>query len=159
MNAHKLIDMIEKHSAAMAHELLTRFRSSEKMADMKSVPAQELETRAFDVYHNLSDWLLHRTEEDIERRYTHVGRQRAQQGISLSHLLWALIAIKRHLVQFLSREAMADRLFDLQQEIELIRMVDRFFDLALYYATRGYERELALQAAIQAHGTEVEQPT
>ncbi len=151
MIARKLIDLIEKNSGPLAHGLLNTFRSGEKMADLKKVPAQELEARAFEVYRNLSEWLLRRTEEDIERRYMEIGRRRAQQGVSLSHLLWALIAVKRHLWEFLNRETMADQMVELQQELELIRMVDRFFDLALYYASQGYEREQALQAAVRAH--------
>jgi len=152
MIARKLIDLIEKNSGPLAHGLLGTFRTTEKMADLSKIPAQELETRAFEVYRNLSDWLLNRTEEDIERRYVEIGRRRAQQGVALSHLLWALIAVKRHLWDFLNREITTDQMLELQQEMELIRMVDRFFDLALYYAARGYERELALQEAVRAHG-------
>ncbi len=150
MIAHKLIDLIEKNSAPLAHGLLGTFRGSEKMADLSKVPTQELEARAFEVYRNLSEWLLHRTESDIEQRYVEIGRRRAQQGVALSHLLWALIAVKRHLWEFLNRETTADQMIELQQELELIRMVDRFFDLAIYYAVRGYERELALRAAVRA---------
>jgi len=150
MIAHKLVDLIERNSRALAHGLLGTFRSDEKMADLRKVPAQELETRAFEVYRNLNDWLSKRTEDDIDRLYTEIGRRRARQGVSLSHLQWALIAVKRHLWEYLDRETVPDQLMELRQEIDLIRSVDRFFDLALYYVARGYEKEQELQAAVQA---------
>ncbi len=156
MIARKLIDLIESKSAGLAHGLLSTFRSSEKMADLRRVPAQELEARAFEVYRNLSEWLLHRTEGEIEKRYHEIGRRRAQQGVALSHLLWALIAVKRHLWDFLNREITTDQMLELQQEMELIRMVDRFFDLTLYYAAQGYEREWALQIAVREHNVVAE---
>jgi len=151
MLAHKLVDLIERNSRALAHSLLTTFRNDSKMADLHRVPAQELETRAFEVYRNLNDWLTTRTEADIERLYTEIGRRRARQGVSLSHLQWALVDVKRHLWEFLDRETNADQMLELKREIELIRSVDRFFDLTLYYVARGYEKEQELQAAVQAH--------
>lgn len=146
MVAQKLITLIENHSEQLGQGLKKKFLSSERMADMRKIPAAELDERAVEVYRNLNAWLLTKTESEVERRYREIGARRAAQGVSLSHLLWAIIAVKQHLWEFLNREAMADQMVDLFQEIELLQMVDRFFDNALYHATRGYEHALVGRA-------------
>jgi len=37
---------------------------------------------------------------------------------------------------------MLDRPLELYQEMELLRLVDQFFDRAVYYAARGHERAM-----------------
>jgi hypothetical protein len=147
MAAQKLIALIERHSSELAQGLKRKFLSQEKMSDMHRVPADELDQRAVEIYRNLNDWLLSKTEGQIERRYREIGARRAEQGVSLSHLLWAILAVKQHLWEFLNREAMVDHMVDLLQEVELMQMVDRFFDHAVYYAARGFESARASRAA------------
>jgi hypothetical protein len=147
MAAQKLIALIERHSSELAQGLKRKFLSQEKMSDMHRVPADELDQRAVEIYRNLNDWLLSKTEGQIERRYREIGARRAEQGVSLSHLLWAILAVKQHLWEFLNREAMVDQMVDLLQEVELMQMVDRFFDHAVYYAARGFESARASRAA------------
>src|SRR5437879_6139708 len=94
----------------------------------------------------LSDWLLSKTEEEVAKRYMELGALRASQGVSFSHFLYAITATKEHLHQFLQREAFSDTGLALYGELELVLMLDQFFDRALYYAARGYERATAARA-------------
>jgi len=43
------------------------------------VPESELTEKVYDVYRHLGDWLLGKTEADIEGRYLEVGARRAAQ--------------------------------------------------------------------------------
>ncbi len=147
MVAQKLISLIERHSTELGQGLKRKFLSQEKMSDMRRVPAEELDQRSVEIYRNLNDWLLTKTEGQIERRYREIGARRAEQGVSLSHLLWAILAVKQHLWEFLNREAMVDQIVDLLQEVELMQMVDRFFDHAVYYAACGFEGARSSRAA------------
>ena len=147
MIAQRMVGLIETHSDQLARELIERFLNSEKMSDMRKVPLPELQQRVYEIYHNLNDWLETKTEGDIERWFTAVGARRASQGVSLSHLVCALLAVKEHLWEFLAREAMLDRPLELYQEMELLRLVDQFFDRAVYYAARGHERAMKAMAA------------
>ncbi|MCL4524870.1 MAG: hypothetical protein M1453_13110 [Acidobacteria bacterium] len=140
MIAQRMIDLIEVHSDQLAKGLIERLLNSEKMSDMRKVPLPELQQRVYEIYHNLSDWLETKTEADIERWFTAVGTRRAAQGVALSHLVCALLAVKENLWDFLAREAMLDRPLEVYQEIELLRLMDQFFDRAVYYAARGHER-------------------
>jgi hypothetical protein len=59
--------------------------------------------------------------------------------------MFAIIATKEHLWEFVAHEAMADRPIELFQELELFQLVEQFFDRALYFAAIGYERYQSAQ--------------
>ncbi len=147
MIAERMIRLIESHSDQLARGLIEKFVNSERMSDMRKVPLPELQQRVYEIYHNLSDWLETKTEGDIERWFTAVGERRAAQGVALSHLVCALLAVKENLWDFLAREAMLDRPLEVYQEIELLKLVDQFFDRAVYYAARGHEQAHKAMAA------------
>jgi hypothetical protein len=139
MIAQTMVRLIETHSEQLARGLLERILSSDKMKDMHKVPRPELQQRVYEVYHNLSDWLLRKTESDIETWYRAIGARRRTQGVRLEHLVCALLAVKEHLWSFLKREALLDRPLEVVQELELFQLVDQFFDRAIYYCIVGYE--------------------
>ena len=140
MIAQRMVGLIETHADQLARGLIEKVLNSDKMSDMRKVPLPELQQRVYEIYHNLNDWLDTKTEGDIERWYTAIGARRASQGVALSHLVCALLAVKEQLWDFLSREALLDRPLELYQEIALLRLVDQFFDRAVYYAARGHEQ-------------------
>ena len=95
MLAARLVNLIEAHSQQLSVGLLKKLLVSERTADLRRVPEGELVERTYEIYRNLSDWLLNKTESDIERRYTEIGARRAQQGVAFSHFLWAIVEIGR----------------------------------------------------------------
>jgi len=94
----------------------------------------------YEIYRHLADWLLGKSELDIEKRYLEVGARRAQQGVPLSQLIWAIILTKKNLWDFLKQEAVLDRPAEISGELEVEELLDQFFDRAIYYAAVGYER-------------------
>ncbi len=147
MLAARLVRLIEEHSEELAQGLQQKLLTSERTSDLRKVPAEELEQRTYEIYRNLSDWLLGTTENDIERRYTEVGERRARQGVAFSHFLWAIVSTRTHLCEFLQREGFVEKPMDMIGELELFQMLDQFFDRALFYAAVGYERAAAARAA------------
>jgi hypothetical protein len=147
MLALKLVRLIEANSQELAQGLMQKVLSSDRTSDYRKVPAADMQTATLDIYQHLSDWLLTKTASDIELRYTRIGEQRARQGVSLSHFVWALALTKEHLWGFLQREALVDHVVELFGELELVRLLDQFFDNALYYGTVGYERAQKAKAA------------
>jgi hypothetical protein len=141
MLAIRLVELIEKHSERLSHELSEKVWNSPRCSDLHKVPSAELEARTHEIYRNLSDWLLNKTEAEQEQRYTELGARRCEQGVAYSHLLWAVIATKEHLRIFVQREGLSDTAMELHGERELLFLLGKFFDLALYYAAVGYERE------------------
>ena len=139
MIALRFVRLIETHSSQLAESLLHKIKRSSRAADLRKLPEHEIEERTLEVYRNLSDWLLTKTDEDIERVYKPLGRRRAEQGVSLSALCWAIMMIEENLWEFLEMEGMREKPLELLGSLELLRMLDQFFDQAVYFATLGYE--------------------
>ncbi len=141
MLALRLVHLIESRSDLVAARLLDLFTNEEKCSDLHKVPPEEVRQRTYEICRNLSDWLTTRTEKDVERRYMELGARRVHQGVRLSHIIWALNATREHIHDFLRAEGFMENTVELVGTMELMSRLDRFFDLAIYYATIGYERE------------------
>jgi hypothetical protein len=139
MIALRLVHLIEAHSEQLTESLLHKLERSSRAADLRKVSTQEIRERAREVYRNLSDWLLTKTEDDIERVYTPLGRRRAEQGVDLSAVCWALMMTEENLWDFLEMEGMREKPLEILGGFELLRLLDLFFDQAIYFATLGYE--------------------
>jgi hypothetical protein len=140
MIALRLVHLVEAHSDELAQGLIEKFARSSRTSDMKKVPPAELRERVYELLHQLGEWLLTKTESDVERRYFDIGGRRAAQGVSLSDYCWAIVLTKEHLWEFLQQQAFMTSPVELYGEMELLRLLDQFFDRALCYATEGYEQ-------------------
>ena len=139
MLTYRLVRLIETHSEALASSLLYRVQASEKTESYANVPPEELKQRVRDIYLHLGEWLLDKSEADIEQRYTQIGARRAQQKVPLSQLVWAIILTKENLWEFIMNEVAPDRPVELFSKQELLQLLDQFFDRAIYAAAVGYE--------------------
>jgi hypothetical protein len=140
MIALRLVRLIEDHSDELVTGLLGKFKSSEHTQDMAKVPEQELRQRVYEILNHLGEWLLDKKEEDVRRRYVEVGMRRASQGVSLTSFCWAMVLTKQHLRDFISRQGFLRGALEMYGELELLQLLDQFFDHALCYATAGYEQ-------------------
>jgi hypothetical protein len=143
MLASRLVRLIEKNSEKLSRELSEKVWNSPRCSDLRKVPPDELQARTREIYQNLNSWLMDMTETEIERRYTELGARRAAQGVAYSHFLWAITATREHMCAFVQREGLCDSAMELHGELELMHILSRFFDRALYYTAVGYERERA----------------
>ena len=145
MIASSLIRVIERHSNELAVELVAKLGASPLTADMRKVPVEELRRRSEEIFRHLGDWLLAKSGDDIEKRYLEIGERRASQGVALSDFCWAIAVTKEHLWEFLQRQGFKRGPVEIYGELELLRLLDRFFDRALCFATEGYEHYIQLQ--------------
>lgn len=164
----RLVRLIEAHSEALSKGLAKEIRKSDRTPDFRKIPADELRLAAIEVYRNLGEWLLQKTDADIAERFRAVAARRASEGIHLHQFAWAIMLSRDHLLQFLRKEGFADNIIALHGEMELQRMLNQFFDRALYYALQGYEeaeqcvpkgelaraRDLAISIGLLAEKTE-----
>ena len=140
MIALRLVHLIETHSEELADSLTHKLLTAERTRSLRSVPVSELHQRCHEVYRNLSDWVLSKTEGEIEAVYSRLGARRAQQGVDLASLTWALMLTKENLFEFLAREGMHGTAESVFGELELLRSLDQFFDRAIYHAVVGFEK-------------------
>ena len=136
----KLVRLIERHSEILSRGLAAQILNSERTSDFRKIPAEDLRLAATEVYRNLGEWLLQKTEVDIAGRFKAIAARRAEEGISLHQFVWALMLTRDHLFQFLRREAFADTIVELHGELELHQLLNQFFDRAVYYGIVGYEQ-------------------
>ena len=138
--AYRLVRLIEAHSEELAANLLAEVTKSEKTtAYVTQVPPEELRSRTHEVYKNLGEWLLGKTEPEVERRYREIGSRRAAQGVPRTQLISSLIMTKDTVWEFLLKEAGIEWPVEVFGELELLQLLEQFFDRAIYYASLGYE--------------------
>jgi|SRR5215510_11865626 len=143
MLAYRLVRLIERHSEALANGLLKKVQESECTLAYSNVPAEELKQRVFEIYRHLGEWLLGTGEFDIETRYREIGAKRARQHVPLSQLAMTIIFTKENLWEYLKQESSMARPTEVFGELEMLQLLDQFFDSAIYYAALGFEREQA----------------
>jgi hypothetical protein len=143
MLAYRLVRLIETHSDALAAGLLKKVQSSELTRAYHNVAPEELKQRVYEIYRHLGDWLLGKSAFDIEQRYEEIGARRVHQGVPISELIWVIILTKENLWEFLKKENIMERPVEVFGELEMMQLLDQFFDRAIYYASVGYERALA----------------
>ncbi len=145
MIALRLVRLIERHADELAAELVVKLETSSHTADLRKVPVEELRGRIQEILRHLSEWLLTKAGQEIEQRYFEIGERRASQGVAFSDFCWAIVLTKEHLWEFLERHSFARGPVEIYGEMELLRLLDQFFDRGLCYATEGYEQYMQLR--------------
>jgi hypothetical protein len=140
MIALTLVRVIEGHSTELAAELATKLGTSPRTTDLRKVPADELRRQIEEILQHLTEWLLTRTGHDIEQRFFEMGERCASQGVTLSDFCWAIAVTKEHLWEFLERQGFKRSPVEIYGEMELLRLLDRFLDRAVCFASEGYEQ-------------------
>ncbi len=145
MFALRLVRLVEQHADQLAEALLKKLKDSESCNDLLSlVPDSELKHRTYEIYKNVSEWLLSKTESEVEERYLGLGARRANQDVPFSQMLYAIQTVKENLWDFLRQEDFMESQ-ELLGEMELLYSLERFFDRVSYFAAVGYEGARARQ--------------
>ena len=143
MLAYRLVRLIETHSDALAAGLLHKVQSSALTRDYRKVPDEELQQRVYEIYRHLGEWLLGKTEFDINQRYREIGTRRAEQNVPLSQVMWVIVLTKENLWEYLKHEGGMARPLEVFGELEMLQLLGQFFDRAVFYAAIGYENARA----------------
>jgi hypothetical protein len=139
MIAVRLVRLIEAHSDELADGLLNKFRTSSRTSDLRNVSAQELRGRSLEIIQHLSEWLICKSESEVERRYREMGFARAAQNVSFADFCWAMVLTKDHIWDFVQRQGFLGGAAEIYGAMELLRLLDQFFERAICYGAEGYE--------------------
>ena len=71
--------------------------------------------------------------------------RRACQRVPMSEMTWVIVLTKENLWEFIKKESVMERPVEVFGELEMLQLLEQFFDRAIYYATVGYELEIADQ--------------
>ncbi len=141
MFSYRLVRLIETHADTLAAGLEKKVLSSACVSRFRTIPAHELQERVYEIYRHLGEWLLGKQQADIEQRYREIGARRARQKVPLAELIQVIILTKENLWDFLQSEAVADRAVEIMGELELLQMLEQFFDHAIYFTALGYQEQ------------------
>jgi hypothetical protein len=139
--AYRLVRLIETHADKLADGALARLKNDAKTRSFSErVPAADFRNAVLGIYSHLGEWVMGKSEQDIARRYTEIGQRRAEQGVLLSELNWAIVIARESLWEFLEHEDTLERPTEVFGELKLLQMLEQFFDRAIFYAAVGYEQ-------------------
>ena len=144
MMLYRLVRLIETHSQALAASVLEQVRNSKLTQNFQQkVPPDDLKERVGEIYRHLGEWLMGKDELQLEERYLRIGARRAEQQVPLSEVIWVIILTKDNLWEFIKKESVLERPVEVFGELEMLQLLEQFFDRAIYYAAVGYERAIA----------------
>ena len=107
--AYRLVKLIENHSDGLSRSLQARYRQCGKCSSYVNVPDHELADKVYEVYHHLGEWLMGKSEAEIEARYLAIGAQRAAQGVPVSQVVWMICLVRENLWEYLQKQAEPER--------------------------------------------------
>jgi len=151
--AYRLVRLIETHSQDLVCTLQQKINESSRCSAYRKVPAEELAEAVGDIYLHLGEWLLGRTETDIQNRYQAIGARRAAQRVPLSQVIWCIALVKENLWEYLRREGSEEQITEIFGEIQILQLLEQFFDRAMYFSVIGYERAAAGNLEVQGAST------
>ncbi len=155
MLSARLVRMIEDHAEQLTRAVVHDLQSNPRTAAYHKLSRDELHHRVYQVYRNLGLWLGHEADDAIEASYGELGEKRLVEGIPVSEVVYALILTKYHMRDYIRSSGLIDSAVGLYQEQELHRLVGQFFDKAIYYTAKGYERAARAQTAPSEAGRRV----
>jgi hypothetical protein len=154
MILYRLVRLIETHSQALATCLLDRVQNSGLTPSFqRNVPGEELKERVYEIYRHLGEWLMGKDESQLEQRYLQIGALRASQKVPLSEVIWVIVLTKENLWDFIKKESVLERPVEVFGELEMLQLLDQFFDRAIYHASVGYEHAVAEAALGESSAT------
>jgi hypothetical protein len=135
-----LSKLIEKHCDELSDGLVERLYRSERTKAFRTIPRGDLRSYTHNLFSNLTEWLVNKSDEEISADFISAGGRRHEQGVPMSELTWALLLSKDHLWRFLQSEHVVDGALQLFGTLEFLRQLDFFFERAIYYASIGHEQ-------------------
>lgn len=138
MIALRLVRLIEAHSLEIASEIVRRVLTSSRTLDLRTIPELELQIQAEEFLQDFGQWSPGQPNVEIETRYRELGTRRAMQGVGAADACWALVLAKEYLCEFLRKRAFVRGPAELYGEMELLWLLDQFFNAALCSLMEGY---------------------
>jgi hypothetical protein len=144
-----LMNQIHMHAEQLSERVIQAIRTSPRIKSLGSVSEEDLRRRFFDLFRDLGRWLGEKGEEEIEATYGEIGRRRCREGTPLNELVHAVILVKQELWGYIEKHIAPTSERNLYQEEQIIEMMGKFFDRAVYHTVRGYEEVWAKEASLQ----------
>ena len=135
----KLVHLIEEHINGLTDAIVAKLHSAPKTRGLQKVPAPELRCRIHETLCDFHTWLLTNADRSIAERYRDLGRRHAAREVALPDVCWAIVLMKEQLWEFVEEQALHTTSVEIHAELELMRVLDLFFDCVICHMVEGYE--------------------
>ena len=140
MFARKFIDHVDTHADQLCNEFMHKIEGSNRCIELlHKVPVEEHEQSIRAIYRGMTDWLLNGTDLVTQDLYVNLGMRRAQQGVPLCELFWAMCLNREYFWEYMERETLLDEPVDFWGGAQLLHSIYQFFDRAFYFVIMGYQ--------------------
>jgi hypothetical protein len=130
---------IQTHAQKLADEFVSDVVSNPMTPHIATVPREDLDRAASHLYASLTDWLAEKQAEALETNFRERASRQRKAGVPLNEIVFAVMLMKKHVWEFVKRNAVVDSIGDLYQRDEAILLISEFFDRLLYATVKGYE--------------------
>lgn len=134
-----LVTLIRDRAEEISHLWIEDIRQNPSTRAYRDIPLPELSRGAVVVLSQVGLWLAgEQSNREIRRFFLNLGAARAASGTPLHELLSTLTLLKMEIWTFARQNGVWETTVDLYRVLELNRRLGSFFDLAIYYAARGF---------------------
>lgn len=138
-----LIPLVENNVDTLAHMWVEEVKGSAYMQTYNKLEAEVLRQRGVLLYTNLVKWLKSGAKnEEVEDYFYKVGVERNKEGFPLSEVNYALYLEKKVFWSFIGWKEEVTSRFQVTEIIELMTILNNYFDLGDFFIIRGYLEEL-----------------
>lgn len=143
----KLVHLIEVHIDGLSDGIVAKLHTSARTRGLQTIPAPELRGRIHETLCHFHAWLITNADHSIAERYRDLGRRHAARGAALPDLCWAIVLMKEHLWDFVEQQALHTTPVEIHGELELMRLLDLFFDCVICHVSEGYDEARSKMAS------------
>jgi 8-oxo-dGTP diphosphatase len=138
----RLVNIIAKNKEDIVYSWIGAVATGKSTAEYHKFDQKKLFVIADKIISQIILWLGGLYDiNSLKSFYIKLGRERRREGFKISETLSALSLVRKHIWEFAIAQGAWHKNIDLYMIFEMQRRMTIFFDLAIFYLTRGYEEE------------------
>lgn len=143
MITNELAAIIKNEINSFTAKWAEEIKKSEYMDHYRNLDGDELFRRGEILYLNLISWLEDGASNvEIEGYFQGIGIERIKEGFSLTEINYAIYLLKVILNDYLVSNKDLISSTDSTNAFEINSILNNYFDLGIFFVTRGYSQEL-----------------
>jgi hypothetical protein len=139
MDYSKVIVVIENNIKNLAESWKEEVKKAKFTKTYHSLEDDEIIRRALMVFEHLVNWMKSGASNDeAEKYFENVGKDRLRQGIPLSEINYAFYLDKKIFWNFISNQKELMSNLNSSDTLEMMTLLSNYFDLGSFFLTQGY---------------------
>jgi hypothetical protein len=137
--ANRFVELIEENHQAITEKYMNDLLKNPDTPAYRKLDRHDIYESANRIYRELSKWVVKDyTKKEIDKYYSKLAKERAEQGIPFAQAYKALVLQRRHLWLFIRERLYSDQQL-YREALDLINRVVLYFDRATLSLLATYE--------------------